>query len=103
MVFVGESKTRRKVESRTIWGTLSERTQSVFSRDDLSNCADVHDGLLPPLFLRIRKCSPSVKANNAAAWKVSTIWCTLSERTRCVFMRDDLSNCADVHVHDALA
>ena len=49
MVFVGESKTLRKVESRTIWGTLSERTHSVFTRDDLSNCADVHDGLLPPL------------------------------------------------------
>ena len=26
----------------TIWGTLSERTHSVFTRDDLSNCADVH-------------------------------------------------------------
>ena len=60
-------------------------------------------GFYRRLFVRIHMCPSPAKANNAVRWKVPTIWGTLSERTHSVFTRDDLSNCADVHVHDAVA
>ena len=53
--------------------------------------------------VRKHKCSPPAKATTAVWWKVPTIWGTLSERTHSAFTRDDLSNCADVHVHVAIA
>ena len=60
-------------------------------------------GFCHRLAVSMHKCSPPVKANNAVGWKVRTIWSTLSERTHSVFTRDDLSNCANVDVHDAIA